>query len=335
MSYHRNNHLKQHRQALRTATANNDPPVRLLALNWATDDITPAELHRICSSRIAARGANHQSLRADAADPRAHEGVVWQFVHMSEALSAEEVDAVVDMDVAEDLEASVRRAVRACVEVIKLPPPAETKIVEALAAIAAYAPATTTGPAKAKKKPQTARFYALVPQTADIRALLDARLAQPGVPRAMVDFWDALKGAGRCTSAPHITIVHRNSLTTEHALWDRCGAIAGLATPPVFAARFTLVLCTKDVMALVVDGLAEAAPAGDGGQAGAEFVMQLACVVRSRLHVTVGTRAESVKAVEPMALVERWREHGAKAGTFVFPLDPPVDITDGLKGLNA
>ena len=253
---------------------------------------------------------------------------------MSESLSAEEVDAVVDMDVAEDLEASVRRAVRSCVDVIKLPQPSEKKITDALAAIEAYAPATT-GPTKAKKKPQNARFYALVPQTTDIRSLLDARLTQPNVPRAMVEFWGALKGAKRCTTAPHITIVHRNSLTTERALWERCGVIAGLAKPPVFAARFTHVLCTNDVMALVVDGLAEAIPAGNGEQAGAEFVTQLAHVVRSRLHVTVGTRADSVKAVEAKALVQRWREHGAKVGTFVFPLDPPVDIKAGLKGLNA
>ncbi|KJA13185.1 hypothetical protein HYPSUDRAFT_1080575 [Hypholoma sublateritium FD-334 SS-4] len=326
----KNNHLKQHRQALHTATANNDPPLCLLALNWATDDITPAEFHRICSARIAVRGPNHQSLHVDAADPRAHEGVVWQFVHMSEALSAEEVGAVVDMDVAEDLAASVRRAVRACVEVIKLPPPSEEKIAEALAAIEAYAPATTAGLAKAmaKKKPQSARFYALVPQSTDIRALLDTRLAQPDVPCAM--------GAKRCTPAPHITIVHRNSLATERALWDRCRAIAGLAAPPVFAARFTHVLCTKDVMALVVDGLAETAPAGDGGQAGAEFVAQLAHAVRAPLHVTVGTRAEVVKAVEAKALVECWRGHGAQAGDiFMLPLDPPVDFTTGLKGLIA
>ncbi len=69
------------------------------------------------------------------------------------------------------------------------------------------------------------------------------------------------------------------------------GVIAGLAKPPVFAARFTHVLCAKDVMALVVDGLAEATPAGGGGQTGAEFVTQFAHAVRSRLHVTVGTRA--------------------------------------------
>ncbi len=48
-----------------------------------------------------------------------------------------EVDAVVDMDVTEDLEAPVRRAVRACVEVIKLPQPLEKKITDAIASIEA------------------------------------------------------------------------------------------------------------------------------------------------------------------------------------------------------
>lgn len=295
--------------------------------------MSPAEFHRICSSRIAARGTNHQALRADPTDPRAHEAVVWQFVHMTEPLSSEEVNTVVDMDVTDDIEAAVRRAVRACVDVLKLPPPSEKKIAAALAAIEAYAP-TTTRPAKATPKPKSARFYGLVPES-NIRALLDARLAKPDVPPPMAALWGAIKAAKRCTDAPHITVVHRNSIAAERALWDRCAAVAALTKPPAFSARFTHVLCTKDVMALVVDGLTEAAPAGGGGQAGAEFVTHLPHDVRSRLHVTVGTRTAAVKAVEAKALVERWREHGAQAGTFVVALNPPVKITAALKGLNA
>ena len=74
-------------------------------------------------------------------------------------------------------------------------------------------------------------------------------------------------------------------------------------------ARFTHILCMKDVMALAVGGLAEAAPAGNGGQVCAEFVEQLAHVVRSRLHVMVRTRSNTVNAGEAKALVERWREY--------------------------
>ncbi len=79
-------------------------------------------------------------------------------------------------------------------------------------------------------------------------------------------------------------------------------------------------------------GLAEATPAGDGGQTGTEFVTQLAHAV----HVTVSTRADAVKAVEVKALVEQWRKHGAKAGGCLrVSAQPTGGHQAGLKGVNA
>ncbi|KAJ7758841.1 hypothetical protein DFH07DRAFT_772418 [Mycena maculata] len=59
-----------HREGLRTAVAGRNPPVRLIALDWSLEGTAPADAHRVCAGRVAARGTNHQSLRPSKMDAR-------------------------------------------------------------------------------------------------------------------------------------------------------------------------------------------------------------------------------------------------------------------------
>ena len=121
LSFIRNNlnHLQQHRQQLRGATAKMSPPVRLLALNWALDK-PPAMVHHICSDRVLGRGEKHQTLRADVSAAKSHEGVIWTFINTTEDLVPDEVDAVIDMDIEENLAQAVTRAVNGVAKILGL-----------------------------------------------------------------------------------------------------------------------------------------------------------------------------------------------------------------------
>jgi tRNA ligase len=130
-----------HRRELRDAVKRTHPPVRLLALNWSLDQ-PHAEIHRICADRIMGRGTDHQTLRADE-QGKAHEGVLWQFLRTTEPLVDGEADAVIEMDVREDLEHALSRAVDAVVRVLGLPRPDAERVGAALATARGYRPLGT------------------------------------------------------------------------------------------------------------------------------------------------------------------------------------------------
>jgi len=135
----RNNHLHMHRRDLRDAINSIRPPVRLLALNWSLDQRPHAEIHQICANRILARGTNHQTLHSDE-HGKAHEGVLWQFLRTAQPLTDGEADAVIEMDVSDDLEHALSRVVDVLVRVLALPRPDAERVGAALASARAYRP---------------------------------------------------------------------------------------------------------------------------------------------------------------------------------------------------
>jgi len=325
----RNNHLKQHRQQLRDAVKG---PVRLLALNWGVVDKPPAIVHRICSDRVTQRGDNHQTLRVEAPPSsssaaeatKKHEEVLWMFLHTFEELADGEVDDVVDMSLDDDLEASVRHAVKACVEIVGLPQPSEEEVQEGLDAVDAYTVAAKEkrviedkGKGKGKGK---ARYYALLPEV-DISSLLEHHLSGDTVPEAVKQFWTHLKSEKRVVKVPHVTIVHRSSLSSSSAdeesrqLWARCEGLHAMPYPPFFRGRLGSVLCDPEVgvMALTFEDFGlelvqEGGGPGGEGQEAQTFVSTLPHNVRERLHITIGTKGD-IKAVEAGAMVARWRNY--------------------------
>jgi hypothetical protein len=220
---YRNNHLRQHRTSLRDAIRAHNPPVRLLALNWAFDEPLTT-IHRICSDRIYDRGGKHQTLRADV-DGGSHENVIWKFIAQREELDEGEVDAVIEMDITEDLEHALDRAVDGCVRALGLEKPDQEKIGLALAAARAYEPTKRKEDRKEKEKvkekgeekknkAKPPRYYGFVPEV-DLLELLNPVFSAPGDAEAADgrQFLTRLKKNSRVTKQPHITIVHRKLST--------------------------------------------------------------------------------------------------------------------------
>ncbi|KAF7344319.1 tRNA ligase [Mycena sanguinolenta] len=295
----KNNHLKQHRQALRDA----NPGVRLLALNWPIDEQPPAAMHRVCADRIQARGANHQTLRPN--DAGLHEDVLWTFLNNAEPLAPNEVDEIVEMSLADGLEDTVRRAIDECVHVLGVKQPTEMEVEAALDRARGYAVdekakrADSPPPAGKEKK----HYFAFLPEVA-LEPLLEPVLAD-------VSFWGALREAGRVAKRPHVTLVHWRALespgedaATTKAFWARCKALCEMGQAPLFQMRLGHVVWNERVMAVTVDGV-ELVEADVSRQAGAEFVAQLPEKVKGRLHITVGTAGDA-QPVEAKALVEAW-----------------------------
>ncbi|KAJ7064971.1 RNA ligase-domain-containing protein [Mycena amicta] len=320
----KNNHLIQHRTALRFPGHN--PRIRLLALNWSLENTTHAEVHRVCGARIAARGANHQSLRPS--ENLEHEQVIWMFINTTEPLAPAEVDEIVDMSLEDDLETAVKRAVDGVVKILGLPAPEADKIAEGVDKARGYnvsggsksdtakgkgkekqkkgsEPALAPKEDGKKKKSKPPRYYGLLPEI-NLDALLAGPIKQDADAAA---FYAHLVKEKRVATRPHITLVHSKALEGDNAepdakdLWELCVA---LNPSPMFICKLGNVVWNDRVMAVVVDdvGLAEEAPTG---QAGAEFVSKLPEHTRKRLHVTVGTRHSSIMPVEGKALVEAWR----------------------------
>ncbi|KAJ6575779.1 RNA ligase [Mycena vulgaris] len=319
----KNNHLQQHRAALRTATAGRTPPVRLLALNWSLADKTPAEAHAICAERVAARGANHQTLRTDDTDVAP---VIWMFVNQTEGLADAEVDGVVEMVLGEGLEEAVRRAAGGVAKALGLPEPAEERVKEGVEKARGYEVKAVEGKEgkgkrkaalpeteaqkkekeekrketeEKKKKAKGPRYYALLPEV-ELPALLEPRIADEPM-------YAHLLKEKRVAAKPHVTLVHTKAVVAAEEgaeeLWARCAALA--AGSPVFRCTLGSVLWDERVMVVTVDDVR--LEKEGGGQTGAEFVSGLGAEVRGRLHITVGTRDAEVPAVEGKRLVEAWR----------------------------
>ncbi|KAF8893696.1 RNA ligase-domain-containing protein [Gymnopilus junonius] len=335
----KNNHLIQHRKSLRDATAGRySQPVRLLALNWSLDK-PPAMIHRICGDRVEQRGENHQTLRADTS--KSHEDVIWMFINNTEELTASEVDDIIEMEVEEDLEQAVRRAVKGVAKALELEMPSEEKIQEGIEAVGWYEPKTKKPDEKKKetKKGKVAgsasgaRYFGLLPEV-DLIELLDERMQKDDVDEGMRQLWAKLKEGGRVTKRPHVTIVHKNSMETEKPLWDRCAALHAVTpAPPLFKGKLKTVLCNDRVMALTAEDFVLVQGSANGqNQEGADFVSKLAHEVRQRLHITVGTKAADIPAVEAKALVEGYRK-GVEDGVKVLQLEG-VEFKGRVKGMN-
>lgn len=304
----KNNHLIQHRTALRNGVQGYSPPVRLLALNWAFEQPL-ATIHRICSDRIYDRGGSHQTLRADVSG-KSHEDVIWQFIEQREELEDGEVDAVIEMDINEDLEHAFDRAVDGCVRILGLEKPDQERIALALAAARSYGimgKGDRKEKEKDKKKGKPPRYYGFVPEV-DLLGLLNPVFSEGGDAEVADGrkFFTDLKKNGRVTKRPHVTIVHVKSLESEWAqeLWNRSSELYLSSTPSTFRFNLGSLVWNDRVMAIAVD---EVVPVEDDDEEGKSFADQLPPEIRKKLHITVGTASNDIMPFEAHALIEDWR----------------------------
>jgi tRNA ligase len=309
-----------HRSSLRDIVNKFSPPGRLVSLNWSLDE-PPAMIHRICADRIQGRGENHQSLIPD--EYKNHENALWMFIEQTQGLSGNEVDDIIEMDVGEDMEENLARAVDGLVRILDLERPSEEKIKEALTIARTYAhqPDETKKrkggnrdnkvdelSAKRTALDKRPRYFGILPEL-DLEAIVGGRVAGLQDSHLVKKMWNTLKLQGRVTKRPHITLVHEKGLPDDQALWDRCTSLHQNATPPTFVFKLTDIVCNDRVMALSVEEI-EVWREGEREdvEAGAEFAQKLPEETRRCLHITVGTAASHINPYEAKSLVQEWRE---------------------------
>lgn len=339
IAYGRNNHLKQHRSTLRDAVGSD---TRLVALYWNTkaDDTDPTTIHKICGDRVFARGDNHQTLRVrkDASD---HEDIVWQFLFNSEELAPAEVDDIVEMNIAEDVTEAVRRATRGLVKLLDLDQPSEEAIHDAVSLAMGYSVDSKRKrdmPAvKTKKDGSNPRYFGILPEV-NLDTILDPLFSSS----SDIDpaFYHELKGNNRVTPRPHITVLHsKEKSESTQALWDRCNDIHALSEGPVFDFTLGHVLWDGRVMAITVDDLRLRDSleqqmqdlSVQSASKGSDFLKSLPEGLRTRLHITVGTKNKNITPVEAKTMVERWRK-GDREGVHSVGLEG-IHAHGLLKGL--
>jgi tRNA ligase len=294
---------------------------------------------------------NHQSLRADVSRVGSGAGskygeIIWSFINSTEALRQGEVDAVVEMEVEEDLEAAVRCAVAGCVDVLGVEMPSEERIGKALEVVRAYAPAMTgevverdkPGNVNKKRSPSagvdvvvggknfTPRYYALQLEI-DLEDMLEEKLSLLGSDSdadaneanvQAVLAWEKLKAAGRVSKCPHITIVHQSSMPKGAGLWNLCAALHALEEPPLFKMMLGTLVWNERVLAMTVERLEVVPEEDEDGEwrgkvprLARELLEMVEEEVGTWLHVTVGTMQQNIPAVEARDLVEAFRRVGA------------------------
>jgi tRNA ligase len=233
------------------------------------------------------------------------------FLKTTEPLDDNEADATIEMDIGEDLEHSLARAIDGIVREIGLPRPDAEHVGAALAKVRGYRPAHTTSPKKAETKAKSApRYFGLLVEI-DLVEALEAHISrqeegEEGGP--LREFWDALKKNKRISRQPHVTIVHSKNLPDKVTLWERCSALYALSTPPLFRARLGHVVADERVMAVTIEELRVDDPEEDEGQEGSTLLSMLDPELRGGLHITVGTRDASVPPFEAVALVGSFKK---------------------------
>ncbi|KAF9265691.1 hypothetical protein L218DRAFT_155694 [Marasmius fiardii PR-910] len=320
----KNNHLVQHRAQLHEIARSLHPPARLLALNWAFDK-PQSTIHRVCGDRVMSRGGNHQTLRADAA--KSHEAVLWQFITKTEHLSTNEVDNIIDMDLEDDFEVSLNRAIDGICDVLKLEKPTPEKVAEGIEAALGYKARTkTTKDETPKTKAKEPRYFAILPEI-EVDEVLKENLGDDD----SYTLWMHLKKTNRVTQRPHITLVHKKSLPSEIELWERCTELHALEQPPVFEFELSNVVWNERIMAICVDKVKLDGASADNSQKGEEFITKLRDDTRHRLHITVGTKDDSVPPIEARDMIEKWRA-GDTEGLQSITIGP-VTVKGRVKGL--
>ena len=176
-------------------------------------------------------------------------------------------------------------------------------------------------------KTKSPRYYGLLTKI-DLRELIDGVMgSNTPVPDTARAFWERLKHSKRYTARPHVTIVHGKEKDQKGELWDVCVTLAA-GKPPLVKFSLTHLVWNENVMALAVDDLRLVNEKGRGEE-GNTFLNALDDNLKTRLHITVGTREPSISPVQAKELIAQWRA-GAETNTFLLD---EVTAQGRVKGL--
>ncbi|KAF8258766.1 hypothetical protein EI94DRAFT_1814609 [Lactarius quietus] len=229
-------------------------------------------------SYSTARGINHQTLHDDEREKRPRASPGRSRIPPSRSETTKQLQ--MEIDVREDPEHALMRAVDAIVRVLELPCPDAKRIGTVLTKSCSYCPAHTDAQIN------------IVDAHAQIVASGDDTIRT---------FWDALKARSSIARPPHVTIVHGKPLLGCVNLWERCATLYAFLVATLFSARLGHVVANKRIMTAIVEDLHVDDLEADGMQAESAFVSPLDCELRESVDITIELRSANVLPVDSEA----------------------------------
>lgn len=280
--------------------------------------------------------------------------MIWQFITGTEEVSCPgEVDEVIEMDIkSENLEESLKVAAEGLVSLIAgLDMPTDEQIKEACDIARGYQVSIKKDDLKSKRQAPV-RYYAFLPEF-DLANIVDEILASPatggpGAEKALDDvkgFWGRIKQKDRLTKRPHITVAHIKGLPETQTIWDACVKLSSLsfspppssntevdAEPssskpslPLFKFKLGTLLCDQRVMSITIEDLtydsSSTSPESEAAKSAIALLETFPDHLKSRFHITVGTKDDTIEPYQGGVLVKKWRTGGPEAdGIVVVPV---------------
>lgn len=335
----RNNHLKQHREAMVDIASKASERTRLVALVWPLEQLPQNEVHRICSDRIVGRGENHQSLRPMKTGE--HELILMRFFSQVEDFDAAlnvtsdaRFDEVIEMDLSWDFERSLLHVVDRLVAILGLEKPTEQQMRTAIDSTKGYKPALRKemkiegidSGAKGGGKTKGVRYYGIAVEV-DLPALLEEWFKHhPGVSHRKT--YDVLRDTKRIETKPHVTLVHEKELEAledgsnrseaEYAakLWEKCKTVSQRWGEDAVTVTLTLgPLLVWDDRAMCIQ-VSEVTYEGKDLKEGDVPNDER----KESYHITVGTTNQEVRPVEG-----RWLLESILKGDTISRAGRPID----------
>ncbi|KAJ3214538.1 hypothetical protein HDU67_001508 [Dinochytrium kinnereticum] len=203
------NHLGQHRRELTARFKSVYPEGLVVALEWDVcwvEQDRKAEIFKLATSRIKARGENHQTLTPATTPDYAR--VVNMFLKQFTALDpSKKDDSLIDAIVTIDPFSSICDRLKQVCTAINLKVPPDTTITNVLDLISTESKGKANeGPTKKKRKPP-AYYGILIDKSYTVVELLDAlfnRLRKED--QELCELWDLLKEKKRMKPGFHITL---------------------------------------------------------------------------------------------------------------------------------
>lgn len=244
--------------------------------------------------------------------------MIGQFFGSFEEVEAEEVDDIVDMDYTDTLEQSVVRAISGVSPILELSTPDAGKISAACASAKEY---KVNQPGKKKSAPKPPRYFALIPQM-DLEKLVGDKMSGGKAPESGSQLWSHLVAEKRLTKHPHVTLMHMKEKHDSEKLWECCWSLQKSAgeIEPSFSVTFDHIVWNSDMMALSVSEIEMHGEFEKHRNIGQSVIEHISDIVARRLHLTIGTRDDSINPFQAAAMVAEWRS-GSKSDVQSLPLD--------------
>lgn len=356
-AFARNNHLKQHRQAMVDIAKKSQETIRLVAIVWPLSRLPHNEIHRICLDRIVQRGENHQSLRP--VETGEHELILTRFFGQTDpfdpALNGcdSPFDEIIEMDISWDLEKALEYVVESLVKIdsqkgrikgLDGKRPSKEDIQQALVKSKAYKPSvykemSLDGLDKAK----SIRYYGIAVEV-DLPSVLERFFTEQAKDLDRTTF-DKLKEKNRVDKKPHVTLVHSAELAAKEGeeekteeiafakkLWEKCETITKRWGSDTIDVKLTLgpLLCWDSrAMSIQVSHV-------EYSGAGVKAEDVPSDERKDSYHITVGTLDNEIRPIEGKWLLEAAMrgETESKAGETISIVHMPTkEVTGRIRGL--